>query len=81
MISVFAPLRSRVSALTAQIMVSPFAVAYLLLGSSLGAFVLHLLFIGANYMANSGVLELPSCHPKRGPEANCKREQQLLQSS
>jgi len=51
MISVFAPLRSRVDTWLAQIMISPCAGAYLILGSSLEAFVLHLLFIGANSMA------------------------------
>jgi hypothetical protein len=50
MIRVFAPLRSRVSALIAQIMVSPLADCWLLLGSSIAAFVLRLLLIGGSNM-------------------------------
>ena len=73
MIYSLAPLRSRVAGLSAQIMVSPWADSYLLLGSSLGAFVLRLLFIGANYMAESGVDKLSSYgRSTRQRQTTCK---------
>ena len=53
MISLLALLRSRVAALSAQIMVSPWADSYLLLGNSLGEFVLRLLFIAASCVAQN----------------------------
>ena len=69
MISLLALLRSRVAALRAQIMVSPWADSYLLLGYSLWAFVLRLLFIAASCVAQSKVLKLSSGGPKHAPEA------------
>ncbi len=70
MISVLAPLRSRAATLIARIMVSPWADSYLLLGSSLGAFVLRLLFIGASCVAESEALKLSPWQPKHAPETN-----------
>jgi hypothetical protein len=80
MINLLALLRSRVAALRAQIMVSPWADSYLLLGYSLGTFVLRLLFIAANCVAQSKVLKLSSGGPKHAPEANHPYEHGPLRS-
>ena len=80
MIGDFAPLRSRATALIAQIMVSPWADSYLLLGSSLGALVLRFLIVGASYMADSELLKLSSCPAKHAPEANRARQPGPLRS-
>jgi hypothetical protein len=81
MISLLARLRLRVAALNAQIMVSPWADSLLLLGYSLGAFVLRLLFIAASCVAQCKVLKLSSCGPKQAPEANPPYQHRPVRSS
>ena len=81
MISLLALLRLRVAALSAQIMVSPWADSYLLVGYSLGAFVLRLLFIAVSWVAQSKVPKFLSCGPKPSPEANHAYEHRPLRSS
>jgi len=81
MISLLALLRSRVAALSAQIMVSPWADSYLLLGYSLGTFVLRLLFIAASCVAQCKALKLSSCGPKHAPEANHPYQHRPVRSS
>ena len=85
MISLHALLRSRVAALSAPIMVSPWADSYLLLGYSLGAFVLRLLFIAASCVAQCKVLKLLSCNPSRHlrqiPRTNTAQSEALRERS